>query len=172
MNSFLQVLKAQARHPAGSRKGGQFAPGKGSGSGGGAGGEHSVEDLPESEVEGLRDAFTESRQGRQLYTAHETLIEEALFDQEAEFMVARNSKGQISAVMSFRTDEDSWSLHVEHIGSLEKGAGGSLMRGLMSRADESGMSITLVSSSGARGFYEKLGFKPTGEGDMYSREPQ
>ena len=104
------------------------------------------------------------------YTPRHNELEAALLSQYPGKLVAR--EGKIAAALSYSVDHDEGRIHVDHFGSVRKGAGGALFKALLDRADEASYDVVLVSSGEARTFYDKFGFKPSGNGAQLIRRAE
>lgn len=84
-------------------------------------------------------------------------IEAALLQQSTVHFVVIGDDGNIVGVLALSNDGDV--ANVEHLGSLEHGAGSSLIARALKYAKIHGLDLVLSSSNSARGFYERLGFE-------------
>lgn len=110
--------------------------------------------------------FSEQNPNRQGWSAKEQELEAALLDGSPEKFIVRADDKIVGAVAFYA---DTKSVHIEHLGSISSGAGTELMKRVQKFADRKKLPITLVPSTEAVGFYKKLGFTPTKQGNLWSK---
>jgi len=101
---------------------------------------------------------------RHAWGPHEQEIEAALLS-PGKKRVLRDHKGAIQAAIA--TEHEPGHIHVDHLGSLVKGGGTRLMKTVIAEAKKHNARLTLVPSATSEGFYKKLGFRPTGHGNLW-----
>ena len=87
---------------------------------------------------------------------HEEEIEAAILD-GAEYKYIYTVNELIVGAIAFNNVDTS--IHVEHLGSLQKGVGSALMQVVEKFARRKKLFVTLIPSNIAQGFYKKLGYR-------------
>lgn len=82
-----------------------------------------------------------------------------------EVRVIVDAGGDLRGAISFIANRDDY-VYVRNLGSMIKGGGTQLLREAARAADDAGVPLRLVPSDSAVGFYEKLGFKDLGNGEV------
>lgn len=110
--------------------------------------------------------FSTQNPNRSSWSAKQQELEAALLDGSPEKFIIRDGDRIVGAVAFFA---DTEAVHIEHLGSISAGAGTTLMKRVQQFASRKKLPITLVPSTEAMGFYKKLGFTPTGRGNLWSK---
>ena len=77
----------------------------------------------------------------------------------------------IAGAASYNVDEPAKTVFIDHLGSLLKGTGRQMVEEIEKNVPR-GYKIVLTSSDEAKGFWDKLGFKPTGQGSLLQKTPE
>ena len=110
--------------------------------------------------------FARQNPDRSLWSEHEQELEAAILDGSPEKFMIRDGDRIVGAVAFAAHDK---SVHIEHLGSLAPTVGTQLMRRVEQFASRKKLPVTLVPSDVAAGFYKKLGYAPTGRGNLWSK---
>jgi GNAT superfamily N-acetyltransferase len=129
----------------------------------------SVERVPKGQASALywANQLAEQNGKRSLWKHDLVEIEAALLDGSSEKFMIQNDNRIVGAI-AFSTNDTS--IHIEHLGSVQKGVGTLLMKRAEAFAARKKLPVTLVPNKTSLGFYEKLGYKPAGKGDLWSNE--
>ena len=79
--------------------------------------------------------------------------------------VVRGADGKLVGAISWKSSKEA--LHVQDLGSLQRGAGSALMQVVENEADKSKKEVTLFADPSAIGFYEKRGYKVDRDGKTF-----
>jgi hypothetical protein len=109
----------------------------------------------------------EAQLGGRPSTAATMEIEAAILDGANTKQFLRDSDGNIVAAISYGKNDDV--VEITHLGSTVDGGGSFLFAQAKEYARRSGLSLVLVSSDEAKGFYEKMGMREDGGLYRYSR---
>jgi hypothetical protein len=76
---------------------------------------------------------------------------------------------KIAGAAAYNIDDASKTVFIDHVGSLIKGTGRQMVQEIEKNAPK-GYKVVLTSSDEAKGFWDKLGYKPTGEGSLLAKD--
>lgn len=125
-----------------------------------SGGSVSVSRMSKRDGVKMAQKFASERGSSTTWTPNETELEAALLSQYPKKIVSRSADGKVVAALSYSVEGKS--LHVDHFGSVQKGAGSPLFNHILTEADKKGLNVTLVPSEVAQTFYDRYGFKSDG----------
>lgn len=124
------------------------------------------EDLSNFPEEDILDYAKAVRESKAAPRAKEEAEAAVLSGISNKFIVYEGKR--IAGAASYDIDESTKTVFIDHLGSLIKGTGKQMVQEI-ENAVQPGYRVVLTSSDQAKKFWDKLGYKPTGEGSLLEK---